>query len=130
MKSAFLTSLQVESLTDSRWRVISLLRYQSKIYDAVITVPIGFVTDLASVPRVPFMYTVFGNRCHAEATLHDFLYQTYLVRKHKADLIFLEAMKVRKKPFWMRECMYLAVKYGGGSSYESGPDRYRILNSK
>ena len=128
MKSEFLTPLRLESLDDGTWRLLEPLNYNSQIYNGTIIVSKKFTTDLASVPRLPFIYNLWGNRAHYESVLHDWLYQTYLVRKPIADKIFLEAMKVRKKPLWIREPMYLAVKFGGGSSYDSGPSRNKLLN--
>lgn len=125
MKSQFLTDLLIRPTdNDGEWVVLDPLRYYSKIYGGVIEVPEGFVTDLASVPRVPIAYMFFGNRSPREAVVHDFLYQKHLVGKAKADRIFLEAMKVRQKPLWVRWAMYAGVVVGGGSSYNSGPDRY------
>ena len=87
------------------------------------------ITDLASVPRIPVIFSMWGNRCHHEATIHDLLYGTHLTSKKDADLIFLEAMKARGKPLWIREPMYLAVKLGGRSSYKTGPKRWAERNA-
>jgi hypothetical protein len=126
MKSQFLTDLLIRPLEeDGKWVLMAPLKYQSKIFKGIIEVPEGFETDLASVPRVPIAYTAFGNRAHREAVVHDYLYQKHLVGKAKADRIFLEAMKVRKKPLWVRWSMYMGVVLGGGSAYKEGPDRYR-----
>ena len=126
MKSQFLTELLTRlSEEDGKWILTAPLKYQSRIYKGIIEVPAGFETDLASVPRVPIAYTAFGNRAHRESVVHDYLYQKHLVGKAKADRIFLEAMKVRKKPLWVRWSMYMGVVLGGGSAYKEGPDRYR-----
>lgn len=92
--------------------------------------PAGFVTDFASVPRVPVVYTAFGDRAHRESVVHDYLYQTHLVKKGVADRIFLEAMKTRKKSLWVRLGMYWGVVLGGFSSYRSGPRRFTVLQNK
>lgn len=36
------------------------LIYQSDVAGVVITVPTGFVTDLASIPRLPFIYILLA----------------------------------------------------------------------
>ena len=57
--SAFLTELQMENATgkdDGHWRLIAPLVYQSDVAGMIFTVPTGFITDLASVPRVPIAY--------------------------------------------------------------------------
>jgi len=119
----------VTSLSDSLWQVISVLVYRSRIYKGIITVPEGFVTDFASVPRVPLVYFAFGNRAHHESVIHDYIYQTHLTSKAKADRIFLEAMKARGKPLWIRWGMYLGVILGGRKAYKSGLERYKVLQS-
>ena len=131
VKSEFLSELIIQPVgDDGLWVVNEPLIYYSRIYGGSITVPAGFYTDLASVPRVPFIHDAFGDRAHREAVLHDYLYQKHLVSKHKADRIFLEAMKSRKKKLWIRWGMYLGVMFGGQASYNSGPDRYKIPDKK
>ena len=131
MKSEFLTELVIQPLEDEGlWVVREPLIYRSHIYGGIITVHAGFYTDLASVPRVPFVYEAWGGKAHREAVVHDYLFQRHLVSKHKADRIFLEAMKVRKKPLWVRYGLYFGVVLGGQSSYNSGPDRYKVPDKK
>lgn len=83
----------------------------------IITVPKGFTTDLASVPRLPGAYLVFANRGRRSAILHDYLYSQQVDRK-RADRIFLAAMEneVGAIP---RRLMYWAVRLGGGAYYQS-----------
>ncbi len=100
------------------------------IVNGILTIVTGFVTDFASVPRVPIAYTLFGDKAHHESVPHDFLYQTHLVSKAIADRVFLEAMTVRKKPAYIRYPMYWGVVLGGKSSYDSGPSRYLVLNKE
>lgn len=73
----FLTKLRVEKLPKQegrgRWRLTDWLIYESDTVGLVL-VPPRYVTDFASVPRLPFMYLLFGGQSDAEATLHDFLY--------------------------------------------------------
>ena len=126
--SGFLTELECREVDDARWELLSELKYWSQKIGRVIVVPKGFVTDFASVPRVPIAYMAFGDRAHREAVIHDYLYQTNTVPKRTADLVFLEAMKARGKKTWIRLAMYLGVVLGGRSSYQSGPKRYTVMN--
>jgi hypothetical protein len=60
----------------------------------VITVPIGFCTDGASIP-VALWSTVgspYTGKYRRAAILHDFMYHTPTLAKDDADSIFLEAM--------------------------------------
>lgn len=128
--SRFLSELDCRGLDDGRWELLSSLVYDSDVADQVIAVPSGFITDFASVPRVPVIYTLFGDRAHREAVIHDFLYQTHLTTKSVADRVFKEAMEVRGKSAFVRWGMYLGVVLGGKSSYDSGPSRYMVLNDQ
>ena len=50
-------------------------------YECII--PEGFLTDYASVPRVPFAYMLFGGKYNRTGTLHDGLYGNW----HKIKII-------------------------------------------
>lgn len=139
--SEFLTSLDGRWITDKKFMLLAPLIYESGILrrtpglsdalaDGILRIPAGFVTDFASVPRVPVIYTLFGDRAHHESVPHDFLYQTHLTAKPVADKLFREAMVARGKPKFVVEGMYWGVVLGGQSSYNSGPSRYKVLNPK
>jgi len=147
MKSEFLTTLDGRQIDDENFMLLADLRYQSAILGGIVTVPKGFVTDFASVPRVPIIYEAFGDYAHHESVVHDFLYQSHMINvqplaqngvigapilipvsKSLADNVFKEAMICRKKPKWKVWGMYMGVVLGGASSYASGPSRFKILN--
>lgn len=93
------------------WVLDAPLIYESDIVGRV-EVPAGFETDLASVPRLLIIYEMWGNRCHREAVIHDYLYRIDAVpqaSKLQADRVFLEAMRVRGKPFFIRWFMFAGV---------------------
>ncbi len=113
MKSQFLTELEVKEVEEGRWKLLAPLKYYSDILGKVIEVGAGEETDFASVPRVPIAYMAYGDRAHRESVIHDYLYRTHLVTRSVADSIFLEAMKSRKKPLWVRWGMFLGVRVGG-----------------
>ncbi len=104
---------------DTVWVIDSRLVYESDILGTII-VEDGFETDFASVPRVPLFYTLFGDRAHREAVIHDYLYRIDSLpwaAKDMADDVFLEAMKVRGKGFFVRYGMYWGVVLGGWTAY-------------
>ena len=115
----FLTELDVICINDGCWRLDAPLEYQSDIV-GLIHVPLNFETDFASVPRVPIFFTLFGDRAHREAVLHDYLYRIDsrpVVERGQADEVFLEAMKERGKGFMVRYAMYWGVVLGGWTAY-------------
>lgn len=116
----FLTHLDVRCRNDGTWILIQDLQYQSAIIDDVIVVPAGFQTDFASVPRVPIFYTLFGDRAHRESVVHDYLYRIDArpsTTFNEANDIFLEAMAVRGKGFFVRYAMYWGVCLGGCTAW-------------
>lgn len=112
MKSEFLTELKTELRGERIHILLSDLVYYSALLDAIITVPAGFETDLASVPRVPIIFTLWGDRAHREGVLHDGVYCVDFYPKisySEANKVFLEAMKSRGVPAWIRYPMYSTV---------------------
>lgn len=118
IQARFLDPLSVTRRPGGRWALTRPLRYQSAVLRALLTVHAGFLTDFASVPRLPFAFWLFGDTAHAEAVVHDFLCATKIVPRAQADRVFLEAMEVSGIPAWRRWPMYLAVRLFGGRCWE------------
>jgi hypothetical protein len=86
--------------------------------DVTVEVPLGFVTDFASIPSFfHFIVQPFGRHAPA-AVLHDYL---YAIGQHKArrlaDRLFLNAMKDAGVPALRRSLMYRMVRFFGGGGY-------------
>jgi len=113
--SEFVTELGITLLDNSDgWRLDRPLVYDSDLVGRV-TAPAGFRTDLASVPRVPIVYLMWGDRAHRESVIHDYLFRidaTPDVSWSKANRVFLEAMKCRGVAWWIRYPMYSGVMVG------------------
>ena len=112
-----LTACQMEG--DTVWALGESLVYQSDLIGMVI-VPQGFETDFASVPRIPVVFTLWGDRAHREAVIHDYLYRRNsrpVVSIETANSVFLEAMECLGKSAVVRYPMYWGVCLGGSSSY-------------
>lgn len=91
---------------------------QKQTYQAV-NVPAGFVTDLASIPRIFWsMLRPDGNYCYA-AIIHDYLYWEQPVSRNTADEIFRFAMEDFKVNRATIETIQRAVQRGGGSAWEA-----------
>ena len=116
----FQTELLIGNIDDRYWKLFYPLIYKSDLLQCTIEVPTGFESDLASVPRVPVAYWFWGGRVHREAILHDYLYRIDsipIVSFNTANSVFLEAMKVRDKSWFVRWPMYIGVMSGGYFSY-------------
>lgn len=125
--AAFLTPLQVERLDDisadgrGTWKLLGPLVFLSDIAGQ-IAVPAGFVTDFASVPRLPLAFMLAGDTAHKAAVVHDWLYTTHQVDRATADQVFHEASIAMGVPGWRAWIMKLAVRVGGGGSWDApGP---------
>ena len=115
--SEFLTELEVTLLGDNIWRLDADLVYNSTRF-GIITAPAGLQMDFCSVPRIPLVFDFFGDTCHREGVIHDYLYRIDAVPKlvrSQADYAFLEAMKCRGK--LCAYPMYLGVRIGGWTAW-------------
>jgi hypothetical protein len=74
-----------------------------------VEVPVGFVTDFASIPRLFWILLPKWGRYGHAAVVHDFLYWQQQRRRREADSIFLEGMKVLSVSLLVRYVMFGAV---------------------
>ena len=110
--SGFLAPPRVEFLDDNHAQLLAPLTYDSPRVGR-ITVPAGFTTDFASVPRLPFAYWLAGNTAPRPANVHDWLYQTKALTRRQADAVFYEAMGAWGMMGWRRWLMWSAVRAFG-----------------
>ncbi len=118
--TARLTSLDVRKVGDKTWELLSpfvvTVVVDGKSY--LIRVPPGFVTDFASVPRIPLAFWLFGGIGDYGAVVHDWLYTTREYPRWLADRIFQEVLiHVDKTSEFRAGTMHLGVRLGGGSAY-------------
>lgn len=123
--SHFITDLDVRKLThdasaDRRgtWKLLQPLVYSSELA-GMITVPAGFVTDFASVPRIPVAFLLAGDCGQEAAVIHDFLYTTHQVPRETADAVLREALLVGDEPAWRAWLMWAGVRVGGAHPWEA-----------
>lgn len=116
---SFTEDLIVKSLGE-KWELMESFRFYYEHKQKIkfdIVVPKGFITDFASTPT--FLYSIFPpvGIYNKAAIMHDYLYDKYCayqnISRRKADLFFLQAMKVLKVPLVKRLLMYIAVRIGG-----------------
>lgn len=100
-----------ELIGKNKWRVYVPFEYHVGRYpsETIIYVPVGFVTDFASVPRV-FWPIISPIDEHGKASVvHDYLYEIRMFSKYECDKIFLEAMEVLKISKVKRYIMFCMV---------------------
>lgn len=115
--SYFTSPLRVWKRPDGRWELIDTLVYRSTLA-GIIVVPKGFDTDFASVPRLPLMHMLLGDRAHSSAVVHDYLYRTAEVSRSMADAVFKEAAESEGVGFFSRWALWSGVRVGGWTSYD------------
>jgi hypothetical protein len=129
--SRFTEPLQVLQLPDeNRWRLLRGFEFWTDCDDGmqaplevrcatVFSVPEGFETDFASIPRL--FWPVIGHpagRYAQAAALHDRLYGTGAAgSRARADAVFMEGMAVLGVPRWRRWLMWAGVRLGGADAY-------------
>lgn len=121
--SYFLTRLRVQEAGFDRsgravWELLEPLVFRSERFGDVV-VPPAFRTNYASVPRLPLVFLLAGDRAHKEAALHDFQYTVHAMRREDADDLFLEALLANPviSPA-LAHAMHTAVRWFGQSSWD------------
>ena len=89
-----------------------------------LTVPAGFRSDGASVPRF-FWRLVFppGDALALRAAiLHDWIYRTHPAGwdRAKADALFRDVLIADGVPKWRARLAWLGVRIGGGAAWKEG----------
>lgn len=102
------TELDIRVIPGGKYQLLAPLTWRG-----LITVPLGFVTDFASVPR-GFRWLITGHdETRKPAVLHDYLYSMAAGNRLDADRSFRLALRDTNTPAWKRELAYRAVRIGG-----------------
>jgi hypothetical protein len=121
------------------WELLEELAFESALL-GLITVPVRFVTDFASIPRILWRILPPIDIHRMAAIVHDFLYREQplfggypggepkRVTRKQADLVFLEAMRAIDVPEWKARVMYAGVRAGGWLTFRK--HKKRIQNEE
>lgn len=86
-------------------------------YDLVV--PVGFETDLASIPRRLRGVVSQVGKHMLPAIFHDMAYSgAFGMTRSEADQMFLDGMKAVGVPWYRSRVMYYAVRAGGSFSWK------------
>ena len=113
--SQFTTPLRAVKISKKYWILIEPFEYHIGSYPSIeiIRVPIGFITDFASIPRIFWPILPPDGPYGKAAVIHDYCYRTACYDRRTSDLIFLEGMDVLKVEKWKKVVIYDAVHYFG-----------------
>lgn len=104
--------LHVKSLPKAgMWELTQELQYERGVQ--TYTVPVGFQTNLASIPWfLRWRFNVNGRHRRA-AALHDYLYSIEFATRETCDAIFLDAMVDGGAGRYNSWVMHKGVRLGG-----------------
>lgn len=114
-KDSFKTPLIVEVMpSGKRFKLFHQFTYlwRQKGWSVKIVVPVGFVTDFASIPRLFRLLIPKLGRYNKAAVLHDHAYQTQTMSRKQADNLFRDAMIDLGVAKWKYTLMYWGVRLG------------------
>ena len=114
-----LNELKVKKLFNENYILLEDFRYQ--INRMCITIPKGFVTDFASIPKMLHLVIPKHGKYDIAAVVHDFLYSELNVtgiNRKLADKIFYHIMKETEVNSNTRKKFYKAVRYFGAMSWQ------------
>jgi len=100
------------------WIVREPLTYRVGVSKDSLTVPVGFVTDLASIPPALQSFIQQNGPYLLPAVVHDYLYWKQTCTRDQADQIFLLAMIEHAVPDSSRLPIYQAVHLLGGFAWD------------
>ena len=115
--------LGVKAFGDARfWWISEELTWVGDDSGLSAKVPVGFVTDFASIPA-PFR-SIFSKtgRYRTAAVVHDYLYWTQSCSRKEADDAFKEIMREFGVQRWRRWVIHKAVRGGGGAPWRKNKE--------
>lgn len=113
----FHSPLRTENINGRTVKLFQPLKYYTEVEDlGMITVPKGFVTDYASVPRGFWNIFPPNGEYAPAAVVHDYLYRRTLIDRKVCDRVFMEAMELLGVGWLTRHLIYRAVRLFGGAA--------------
>jgi hypothetical protein len=118
----FLSKVELEMLGSYKFKLLNPIVYADSKYTPTsttqIVVPAGFVTDLATIPRLFWSIMPPDGEYAKAAIIHDFLYTNNTFERYRCDQILEEAMEITGVDLWKRKVIYAAVRLFGASAYK------------
>lgn len=125
--SQFTTPLKIEYIDEKTWRVLEPFEFHIGSYPSenIVEVPIDFITDFASIPRILWSIASPFGKYGKAAVVHDWFYRTpdCGYNRKEADKIFLEGMEILKVPKWKMYFIYHSVRTFGNLAWKKNRER-------
>ena len=112
--------VHLKHLQGRKYEVAEPFQYVSKA-GRLFTVPMGFITDGGSVPRLMWtLYPPFGSDCDEAYVLHDYIYahaEALTMNRGEGDALMREVMDVKGFRKTGRGVLWLGVRLGGWKAW-------------
>ncbi len=114
-RDEFPDPLRTERRADGVKILLHPFSFRSARLGMTITVPAGFPTDGATVPRWPIVYWFFGGRAEEPAAIHDWIYRQQNLTRAIGDVLFRDGMRVCHPPesILRQWGMWIGVRFFG-----------------
>jgi hypothetical protein len=115
-----------------RWKLEEDFTYYTEIFKDkgidryYITVPAGFETDFASIPKIFMPFLKWRDKFNKAAVVHDYLYSTKEVDRKTADRIFLEGLVILGIPKWKAYLFYIVVRLFGWTHWRKKKQKKEV----
>jgi hypothetical protein len=129
--SKFTEVLVVSPLADGRtWVTRKEFGYDVGEEDSgdSVDVPIGFMTDFASIPRPLWIILPRWGKYGNAAVIHDYCYWDQSRSRLESDTIFREAMGILEVPKWKIRAMYYSVRLFGWLAWAGNQRRKKRIS--
>lgn len=121
MTDSFFSPLVLDYIDGRNWQVAEAFSYAVYLPEKIfITVPMGFITDFASIPRALWAILPPTGKYGKAAVIHDYLYNRANAQgwtKAMADRVFYDAMGDLGVPQAQRWVMWQAVRAFGKGNF-------------
>ncbi len=96
-------------------RINQSFSFDSQVLGMRVTIPIGFMSDGASVPKFLWLLIPPWDDWYGmAAVIHDYLYRWQRYPREQCDGVLLEAMNASKPNWWKMVLIYCGVRLFGG----------------
>lgn len=100
--------LVLEPLKDGKWCLEH--DYTVELENVKLTVPRGFITDLASIPKLLWSFLPPFGAWTKGSVVHDYIWESGILTLKEADDIFLEMMLKEGATKWKADLIYYSVR--------------------
>ena len=110
--------IKTKQIAPLKWEVIKEFLFYSFLLRQWIVIPIGFITDYASVPWPIVLFIKRRGRHGTAAVIHDLLYRYQPCSRLLADLVMYERMAIDGVSFTKANIILLGLRLGGQFAWD------------